>query len=306
MQTPRRSPLGRLAGFGGAPNMGHDPRGRRHSSHAWLDLIADDKAIVRGRKLVVQTVETFQNGGTPAFVEVLDAIPVGKQAGMPIAPIMIYGDDVSHVVTEEGIAYLYKAEGNEERRRALAAVAGVSPIGLRAVPHRNRRAAQARHRCIPGRHRRSSPRRQALPAGRTQHGRPGGVVRQPLLPTRALSELVMTLMPASSSGMTSPSAPLDIQPTAMRIAELARQALIAEAELTPKPGLVDRRGPGAHRDLTLATMRLSAMDHRALLPCNGMQVHRGASDPESARAARRDRPQCGAGDAHSNRRQQYS
>jgi malonate decarboxylase alpha subunit len=125
--------VGRIAGFGGAPNMGHDPRGRRHSSHAWLDLITEDKAIVRGRKLVVQTVETFQNGGTPAFVEVLDAVPVGKQAGMPIAPIMIYGDDVSHVVTEEGIAYLYKAEGNEERRRALAAVAGVSPIGLRAV-----------------------------------------------------------------------------------------------------------------------------------------------------------------------------
>jgi malonate decarboxylase alpha subunit len=45
---------------------------------------------------------------------------------------MIYGDDVSHVVTEEGIAYLYKAEGTEERRRALAAVAGVSPIGLKA------------------------------------------------------------------------------------------------------------------------------------------------------------------------------
>jgi malonate decarboxylase alpha subunit len=45
---------------------------------------------------------------------------------------MIYGDDISHVVTEEGIAYLYKAQGIEERRRALAAVAGVSPIGLRA------------------------------------------------------------------------------------------------------------------------------------------------------------------------------
>jgi malonate decarboxylase alpha subunit len=52
---------------------------------------------------------------------------------MPIAPIMIYGEDVSHVVTEEGVAYLYKAQGQEERRRALAAVAGVSPIGLRAV-----------------------------------------------------------------------------------------------------------------------------------------------------------------------------
>ena len=29
---------GRLSGFGGAPNMGHDPRGRRHASPAWLDL----------------------------------------------------------------------------------------------------------------------------------------------------------------------------------------------------------------------------------------------------------------------------
>ena len=53
---------------------------------------------------------------------------------MPIAPVMIYGEDVSHVVTEEGIAYLYKTEGIEERRRAIAAVAGISPIGLRAKP----------------------------------------------------------------------------------------------------------------------------------------------------------------------------
>jgi malonate decarboxylase alpha subunit len=125
---------GRLAGFGGAPNMGHDPHGRRHSSPAWLDLISTPGAIVRGRKLVVQVVETFHSGGSPAFVETLDAVEVGVKARMPIAPVMIYGDDVSHVVTEEGIAYLYKAEGQEERRRALAAVAGVSPIGLRAKP----------------------------------------------------------------------------------------------------------------------------------------------------------------------------
>src|SRR6266850_5234956 len=125
---------GRLAGFGGAPNMGHDPRGRRHSTPAWLDRKTDPCPTGRGKKIVVQTVETFQKGGVPAFVETLDAVQVGKQAGMPIAPIMIYGDDVSHVVTEEGIAYLYKAEGQEERRRALAAVAGVSPVGLKAIP----------------------------------------------------------------------------------------------------------------------------------------------------------------------------
>ena len=43
------------------------------------------------------------------------------------------------------------------------------------------------------------------------------------------------------------------------LARLATQALIAEAELTPKPGLVDRRGNGAHTDLTLAAMRRSAL-----------------------------------------------
>jgi malonate decarboxylase alpha subunit len=123
---------GRLAGFGGAPNMGHDPHGRRHTSNAWLDLRKDSNPLTRGRKIVVQTLETFASGGVPAFVETLDAVEVAKKAGMPLAPIMIYGDDVSHVVTEEGIAYLYKAEGTEERRRALAAVAGVSPIGLKA------------------------------------------------------------------------------------------------------------------------------------------------------------------------------
>ena len=45
---------------------------------------------------------------------------------------------------------------------------------------------------------------------------------------------------------------------ALWLASLARQALIAEAELTPKPGLVDRRSAGAHSDLSLTTMRLSA------------------------------------------------
>ena len=50
----------------------------------------------------VSVVETFQSSGTPTFVESLDAITVGQDAGMPLPPVMIYGDDVSHVVTEEG------------------------------------------------------------------------------------------------------------------------------------------------------------------------------------------------------------
>ncbi|GAB7142754.1 hypothetical protein AWC22_16800 [Mycobacterium riyadhense] len=42
------------------------------------------------------------------------------------------------------------------------------------------------------------------------------------------------------------------------IADLAVYALREEAELTPKPGLVDRRGPGAHTDMSLALLFTSA------------------------------------------------
>ena len=133
---------GRLTGFGGAPNMGHDPRGRRHASPAWLSLIETDDPLARGKKLVVQMVETFQDGGQPSIVETLDAVQVGRDSGMPIAPIMIYGDDVTHVLTEEGIAYLYKARSLEERKAMLAAVAGVTPIGLTHDPKTTARLRQ--------------------------------------------------------------------------------------------------------------------------------------------------------------------
>ncbi|AEX21558.1 malonate decarboxylase subunit alpha [Vibrio sp. EJY3] len=121
---------GRLSGFGGAPNMGHDPRGRRHASDAWMDLITDhDQDILKGKKLVVQMVETFQSGEKPTFVDKLDAVDVGQHSNMPIAPVMIYGDDVTHVLTEEGIAYLYMARDLEERKQMIAAVAGVTHLG---------------------------------------------------------------------------------------------------------------------------------------------------------------------------------
>jgi triphosphoribosyl-dephospho-CoA synthase len=56
--------------------------------------------------------------------------------------------------------------------------------------------------------------------------------------------------------------------TADAIAELAVGALRAEADLTPKPGLVDRRGSGAHTDMTLAVLHASAEALRpALAEC---------------------------------------
>jgi triphosphoribosyl-dephospho-CoA synthase len=61
---------------------------------------------------------------------------------------------------------------------------------------------------------------------------------------------------------------------------LARQALVAEAELTPKPGLVDRRGSGSHTDLSLDMMRRSAL---AIEPFITRMASQSANERPSAR-----------------------
>lgn len=48
-------------------------------------------------------------------------------------------------------------------------------------------------------------------------------------------------------------------PLAERLADLAVDALIDEADLSPKPALVDRRSSGAHKDLHLGLMHASAL-----------------------------------------------
>lgn len=129
--------LGRIAGFGGAPNMGADARGRRHASAAWLKAGREARAgrsgaagTPRGQKLVVQMVETFREHMQPAFVERLDAWTLQEQAGMDLPPIMIYGEDVTHILTEEGIANLLLCRSDEEREQAIRGVAGYTAVGL--------------------------------------------------------------------------------------------------------------------------------------------------------------------------------
>src|SRR6201984_531094 len=72
---------GRIAGFGGAPNMGADARGRRHDSPTWLRAGEEAGDHLRGRKLVVQMVQTQQPNGAPSFVERLDAFDLAASAG---------------------------------------------------------------------------------------------------------------------------------------------------------------------------------------------------------------------------------
>lgn len=125
---------GRLSGFGGAPNMGSNPTGRRHSTPAWQSLRPDNDPLGKGQKLVVQMVETFGSNKRPVFVDSLDAVEVRKEAKLQNVPIMIYSEDTTHIVTEEGVAYLYKTSSMAERQAAIEAIAGVTPVGLRSNP----------------------------------------------------------------------------------------------------------------------------------------------------------------------------
>ena len=120
---------GRITGFGGAPNMGSNPHGRRHSSPAWNSMITNPSdPMAKGNKLVTQIVRTQTKAG-PTFVEQLDAVEVGKQSGFAEPPVMIYGEDLTHLITEVGLGYVYMGETPEERRKIIAAVAGDTPVG---------------------------------------------------------------------------------------------------------------------------------------------------------------------------------
>jgi malonate decarboxylase alpha subunit len=123
---------GRISGFGGAPNMGADARGRRHASPPWLRAGREARrnaAMPRGQKLVAQIVKTFRKD-KPTFVERLDAWDLAETAKMDLPPVMIYGEDITHIITEEGIANLLLCETMEERGQAIRGVAGSTPVGL--------------------------------------------------------------------------------------------------------------------------------------------------------------------------------
>src|SRR4029453_19353304 len=79
-------------------------------------------------------VQTHQPNGAPSYVERLDAFDLAASAGFALPPIMIHGDDVSHVITERGVANLLRCQSPQEREAALRAVAGDTEFGRRQSP----------------------------------------------------------------------------------------------------------------------------------------------------------------------------
>ena len=131
---------GMIAGFGGAPNLGGTPPGRRHNTPATTAAGGLREQVFRGRKLVVQLTPTrSEKKNIPVFVEELDAQQLHRDGVFAEPPVMIAGDQVTHIVTEQGIAYLDQCPDSETRQKAVAAVAGDTPVGQSiAAPDRQR------------------------------------------------------------------------------------------------------------------------------------------------------------------------
>jgi len=110
----------RITGFGGAPNMGADPRGRRHDSPTWLRAGQEAGESLRGRKLVVQMVQTHQPHGAPSFVERLDAFDLAASAGFALTACHDLWRRCHHVITERGVANLLRCRSPKEREAACA------------------------------------------------------------------------------------------------------------------------------------------------------------------------------------------
>jgi triphosphoribosyl-dephospho-CoA synthase len=85
------------------------------------------------------------------------------------------------------------------------------------------------------------------------------VVRESLQPSREVSELVMSACALASHS----NSMLCARSSAVRwLADAAVRALIEEANLTPKPGLVDAQDSGAHPDMNLELLHRSACSLR--------------------------------------------
>jgi malonate decarboxylase alpha subunit len=185
----------RVAGLGGAPNMGSDARGRRHPSGPWLQAGNEANPDVsaplrRGRKLVVQIGETFGDRNVPLFVEKLDALTLAEKLNLALAPVMVYADDVTHIVTEEGVANLLLCRDRDEREQAIRGVAGYSDIGRGRDAKMVRRSARARRNPLAGRPRHPSARCGQDAAGGAFHQGSRTMVRRPLRAALPIPQLV--------------------------------------------------------------------------------------------------------------------
>ena len=101
------------------------------------------------------------------------------------------------------------------------------------------------------------------------------MVRRPVQAPRSVLEPV-SLIAAPTSASATPVGTVST-PRVELLADLAVCTLIVEAELTPKPALVDRRGSGAHDDMDLGLLCRSAHTLRPTFAALAARAHRRAA-----------------------------
>ncbi len=124
---------GRIAGFGGAPNLGSTPPGRRHMTETYKKAGEFKNDNYFGQKLVVQMTPTVsEKKGIPVFRDRLDAYKMYEDGNFSAPPVMIDGEQLTHIVTEEGIAYLDRCGNMDQQMGAIRAIAGDTEVGRSA------------------------------------------------------------------------------------------------------------------------------------------------------------------------------
>ncbi len=108
---------------------------------------------------------------------------------MALPPVMIYGDDVTHILTEEGIANLLLCRSAKSGNRRSAASQAIRPSASGATAERREPSRSRRHPpCRGSRH------RQARGDARTARGAidegSGACIRRSVRAAQALSQLV--------------------------------------------------------------------------------------------------------------------
>jgi len=142
---------GMIAGFGGAPNLGSTPPGRRNLAPPLKKAGRVESGICHGRKLVVQVTPTVsEKKGIPVFVDELDAVGLHKEGLFDVPPVMITGDQITHIVTERGIAYLDRCPSLDARMKAVAAIAGGTAVGKSTTKSEFRKLRRANVVRTPG------------------------------------------------------------------------------------------------------------------------------------------------------------
>ena len=127
---------------------------------------------------------------SPTFVEKLDALELAEKLKLELAPVMIYGDDVTHIVTRGRDRQPAALPHGRRARTGRSAASPASPSRTRPGSQSGRAIARTRHHPPPRRPRHQSARCPPQHAGGALDQGSGALVGRSLRAAVEIPELV--------------------------------------------------------------------------------------------------------------------